>query len=257
MDVMLKYASLTRELPKVFEACVIRGERVILDYAKENVPPPRVDDVRRVTELMVSSIPAGHACALKFTSFGSRENVGRAVQHVKDIVDIAKDRGVSTCLDAEDVLYPTQSYDLMAENNTSDDAWVYKTYQMYRVSAMRELVGDLERARVDGFKIGVKLVRGAYIREQPGLFDTKRETDDSYNRALEVTLTNPNAHAILATHNDVSLRLAKRHPINRYSTAHLLGFGGEPDLRYVPYGRLVELLPYLWRRLLERASYKS
>ena len=70
----------------------------------------------------------------------------------------------------------------------------------------------------------------------------------------------PHAHTMLATHNAESLRLAREFPKNAYYTAQLLGMGmgmgdAQIDYRYVPYGSLWELSPYLLRRLWERMAW--
>ena len=71
---------------------------------------------------------------------------------------------------------------------------------------------DLESAKYDGFKLGVKLVRGAYLRKQTGVFGTKRQVDQAYDDALTFALPVPHAHTMLATHNAESLRLAREFP---------------------------------------------
>jgi len=234
--------------------CREAGERVIVDYAREDVTKD-VSSVRRVTDIMVNSLPAEYMCALKMTSFGSRQSEDIAVGHVDDIITQAKSKGVRVCIDAEDVLYRDACYDLMRRHNTEQNVVVYATYQMYRRDALRELLSDMESSQNHGFKLGVKLVRGAYMRTQSGLFDVKDDTDNSYNRGLGHALSAPHVHAILATHNSLSLRIARRFPKERYVTAHLMGFGGNPTYRYVPFGNLVELTPYLWRRFKERLSW--
>jgi hypothetical protein len=62
---------------------------------------------------------------------------------------------------------------------------------------------------------------------------------------------------MLATHNERSLRYAKRFDKERYVTAQLLGMGKNIgiDYRYVPVGNMFELTPYLIRRLKERMTW--
>lgn len=255
---MLRYAALNSEFKTVLTKIAQRGERIIADYAKENVSSPsRVDAVERTTKIMLDALPAGSMCALKFTSFGSREHPNAATRKVQGIVEHAKERDIKVCLDAEDVLYPQMCYDLMLQNNTREEPWVYTTYQMYRMNALRELREDLEKARRDGICAGVKLVRGAYLKKQAGVFDRKADTDRQYDEAIVHALSCQNAHTVVATHNEHSLRLAHKFPIDRYVTAQLMGMGGasKVDYRYVPYGTLFELTPYLLRRLAERMSW--
>jgi len=255
---MLRYAALRFELKRVMSELYKNGERVILDYAKENVSLSSAMRIRHTTESMINTIPKGSMCALKLTSFGSRESPTQAKHHVSKLIQHAKTRGVSVCIDAEDVLYPDLCYSLMHEHNTSTYTHVYNTYQMYRRDAIDDMMRDIDRAKKEEIMIGIKLVRGAYLRKQPGVFTDKSDTDRQYNDALSEALIVPHAHTILATHNEESLQLATHFSRDKYVTAQLLGLGREPgqvDFRYVPSGSFRELAPYLLRRLWERWSW--
>jgi len=70
-------------------------------------------------------------------------------------------------------------YHLAREHNDeSSMPHVYITYQTYRRRAFSELVRDVESAKRDGFKLGVKLVRGAYLRKQGAFLRRKRRLTD-------------------------------------------------------------------------------
>jgi hypothetical protein len=255
---MLRYAATNRELSGVIQKYRRRGERVILDYARENCNLGDARYVKEITQSMVRALPRGSMCAVKFTSFGSKQNEATAREHVASIVESAKSRGIDIAVDAEEVLYPQSCYELMHRFNTKEHATVYKTYQMYRVDAFEELLGDIERSNKDGFMMGAKLVRGAYLSTQKNVLPNKDDVDHNYNKALHYTCTAPHVHTIVATHNRVSLRIIRKFNMNRYVTAKLMGFdedGDRVDYRYVPYGSLGELTPYLLRRLRERLSW--
>src|SRR5210317_1180065 len=229
---MLRYAATFRELPRVLEILHKRGEKVIVDYAKENCKLRDAFEVMRTTEGVIKTLPPDSMCAIKLTSFGSRESKSKAKDYAHSIIKTAKQHGVKVCIDAEDVLYPDICYDLMTEHNTRTDVHVYKTYQMYRTSAMQELMCDMN--------------------------DTdKAAVDNEYAKAMTHSLVCPHVHTILATHNERSLRYATRFDKEQYVTAQLLGMGKNigVDYRYVPFGNLVELTPYLIRRLRERMSW--
>lgn len=255
---MLKYAALNHELTTVIRSICTRKERVIVDYARENVKLRDSDLVFDVTQSIAQAVPSGSMCALKLSSFGVSESPSRAASAVHRLVDIAKARGVQVCIDAEDVLYPNICYELMMAHNTSNVVHVYNTYQMYRRDALSEMRTDICKSMDDGFMIGLKLVRGAYLKKQFGVFDTKDQTDAQYDTALVEALSTSSARTILATHNEISLEKALRFDRGVYSTAQLMGMGrplGQVDYRYVPYGSLSELTPYLLRRLWERMSW--
>ena len=256
---MLRHAALNSELSRVIQRISNRGERVIIDYARENVNAREAPMIRNITETMVSAMPPGSMCALKLTSFGSEQSPERACEHASHIIDVAKDKRIRVCLDAEDVLYPEACYELMRRHNTVDVPHVYNTYQMYRRDGLVDMCRDADSAKRDGFMIGLKLVRGAYLRRQRGLFGNKSETDTQFDEAVRRALTTPHAHTILATHNESSLALASEYDRRTYVIAQLMGFGrplGSSDYRYVPYGTFYELFPYLLRRLRERMSWE-
>jgi len=255
---MLKYAALNRELTTVIRSICARNERVIVDYARENVKLKDIDLVFDVTQSIAQAVPSGSMCALKLSSFGVSESRSHATSSVHRLVDIAKARGVRICIDAEDVLYPDICYELMRTHNTSSEVHVYNTYQMYRRDALSEMKIDVCKSMDDGFMIGLKLVRGAYLKKQPGVFTAKGETDAQYDAALVEALSTSSAHTVLATHNEISLEKALMFDRSSYVTAQLMGMGrplGHVDYRYVPYGSLTELTPYLLRRLWERMSW--
>lgn len=254
---MLRYAATFRELPRVLEIIHKRGEKVIVDYAKENCKLRDAFEVMRTTESVIKTLPPESMCAIKLTSFGSRESKSTAKDCAHSIIKTAKKHGVKICIDAEDVLYPDICYDMMAEHNTKTKVNVYKTYQMYRMRAMQELLCDMDDTQKDGVMLGAKLVRGAYLRTQEGLFSNKADVDNEYAKAMAYSLVCPHVHAIIATHNEMSLRYATRFDKDQYVTAQLLGMGKNIgiDYRYVPFGNMVELTPYLLRRLRERMSW--
>lgn len=261
---LFRYAALNSELPAAVRRVYSAGERVILDYARENVRLVDVPRVVRVSQCMIDGAPEHAMVALKLTSFGAREHLNSALDDVDALVCRAKARGVVTLLDAEDQLWPAPCYELCRSHNSEDTAWVYNTYQMYRRDAYDEMCADVRSAHRDGIALGIKLVRGAYLRTQRGgiLCGSKSETDAQYERAMTQALGAPRARTLLATHNEASLRYAETNfPRERYLTAQLCGMGrqlgcGTIDYRYVPFGDLTELAPYLLRRLRERLVWE-
>jgi len=235
-----------------------RGEKIILDYARENQPLREANNILDESVKLVKMLDPGDMFAVKYTSFGSRDSPVIANSYINTLVNFAKSRDVRICLDAEDVLYPELCYNMMADHNTKDRVHVYKTYQMYRRDAMVELLDDIASSDKDKIMLGVKLVRGAYMKKQDNVFTVKGETDSEYNKAIRTILQFPHVHAILATHNEHSLIMATNFKKERYVTAQLLGMGreGHIDYRYIPTGTIWELVPYLFRRFVERMSWQ-
>jgi len=248
---MLRYASLNFELTRVLEKVYRQGARVIVDYAKENCRVSEAPDVLMKTNLITKALPVDALCAIKLTSFGSRQNPSYARECAESVIQTAKHRGVRVCIDAEDVLYPDMCLDLMEMYNTPNcPPTVYKTYQMYRLDAFGELTRDIE----SGVPLGVKLVRGAYLRtQQDPVFSTKAEVDHSFRKGMALVLDAPHAHTIVATHNLEDMDYAQAHGME---VAQLMGMHHPgADYVYVPYGNLWELTPYLLRRLRERIMF--
>lgn len=248
---MMRYAALNFELPKVIERVYQQGARVIVDYAKENCRPSEAPDIIARTNVITKALPVDALCAIKLTSFGSRHNPGYAQRCAQSVIETAKRRGVRVLIDAEDVLYSDMCLELMRMYNTPGvPPTVYKTYQMYRMGAVRELTRDIE----SGIPLGVKLVRGAYLHTQRDLvFPSKHLVDHSFRKGMNLVLDVPHVHTIVATHNTEDVTFAQSQGLE---VAQLLGMHADDvDYIYVPYGNLWELTPYLLRRLRERLSW--
>lgn len=172
--------------------------------------------------------------------------------------------------------------DLMRKYNKKK-ALVYNTAQMYRwdrIAYLKELNTIAEK---ENFFIGVKLVRGAYIEkereraEKMGYRDpmqkTKKDTDRDYNESVKYCIENINKIAFCcATHNEKSsmllIQLMQQHNISltdeRVYFAQLLGMSdhisnnmgraGYNVAKYVPYGPVKDVTPYLIRRAEENTS---
>ena len=100
---------------------------------------------------------------------------------------------------------------------------IFGTYQAYKKCMPEVISAHLALAQKEGFSLGVKLVRGAYLGSDPRhrLHDTKEDTDDCFNaiaagvlaRQWNATVTGegefPPASIVLATHNADSVRRAR------------------------------------------------
>ncbi|KAL2889473.1 Proline dehydrogenase 1, mitochondrial [Ceratocystis lukuohia] len=148
---------------------------------------------------------------------------------INEICNLAVQRGVRLLFDAEQArLQPgidKWTLDYMRKYNTgSDDAVIFGTYQAYLKRAPAVLQSHLEIAAKEGFTVGVKLVRGAYLGSDPRhlIHDTKQDTDDCYNALAKAVLRQewdgpmqskvpfPKTSMVLASHNADSLRIARK-----------------------------------------------
>ncbi|MFM7588536.1 MAG: proline dehydrogenase family protein, partial [Bacteroidota bacterium] len=161
-------------------------------------------------------------------------------------------------------------------------AIVIQTLQMYRHDRLEYLDQGLKHAQEEGYVPGFKVVRGAYMekeRERAGLLGyldpiqpDKETTDRDTHRAIEILLQHPNAFLCLGTHNRSTCvwatELMERFGLAKISErilfAQLLGMSdslsaeladtGFRVAKYLPYGPVDKVLPYLLRRARENSS---
>lgn len=213
----------------------------------------------------------------------------RVQNRVNSICKAAHDAGVPIFIDAEES-WIQQAIDnlanLMMSLYNKQKAIVYNTYQLYRKDRLAYLKHSFELAQQGGYYLGAKLVRGAYMEKERAraaeksypspIQDTKENTDKDYNTALLFCIENINHIAICAgTHNENSsmylaqLLKEKAIPSNdkHIYFSQLLGMSdhisynlaneGFNVAKYVPYGPVNEVLPYLIRRAQENTSVKG
>lgn len=164
-----------------------------------------------------------------------------------------------------------------------NEAIVYNTVQLYRTDRLDYLKKLTEAAKTEGFKVGVKLVRGAYMEKEreralslgypSPIQPDKDATDRDFDAALEwcvahlnhVSLCagshNENSNALLCQNMD-KLGIARND--KRVWFAQLLGMSDPISFnlacanyqvaKYVPYGPIAETIPYLIRRAEENTS---
>jgi proline dehydrogenase len=166
---------------------------------------------------------------------------------------------------------------MMKKYNT-EKAVVFTTPQMYRTDRLAFLEGLVAKSQDGGFKVGVKLVRGAYweresAKKQNIVYATKKDTDDAFNRALGICVANIEHVAVCnATHNEESTRyltnvmrdkgIAKDdkriHFSQLYGMSDHISFTlaaeGYNVTKYLPYGKVNQVIPYLIRRAQENSS---
>jgi len=194
--------------------------------------------------------------------------------------------GKPVFIDAEESwIQPT--IDAMAESAmrrwNGEKTIVYNTVQLYRTDRLDYLKKLTEAAKTEGFKVGVKLVRGAYMEKEreralslgyPSPIQRDKDaTDRDFDAALEwcvahldhVSLCagshNENSNALLCRNMD---KLGIARDDKRVWFAQLLGMSDPVSFnlacanyqvaKYVPYGPIAETIPYLIRRAEENTS---
>jgi proline dehydrogenase len=210
----------------------------------------------------------------------------RVMKRVDTICHRAHERNVRVFIDAEESwiqdTIDTLAYEMMYRYN-HERPIVYNTYQMYRWESMTHLRRDTAEAQAKGYYLGVKLVRGAYLEKerlraheeeyQDPIQPTKEDTDVAFNEAIDFCLQNRETISIcLGTHNEEScqycVQLMKDMGIQPNDVhiyfAQLLGMSdnisynlanaGYNVAKYVPYGPVEAVMPYLFRRAEENKS---
>jgi proline dehydrogenase len=172
---------------------------------------------------------------------------------------------------------------LMMEKYNKTTAVVYNTIQLYRHDRLSFLKDSLDAANEKNFLLGAKLVRGAYMEKErkraadkklPDPIQTSKEnTDKDYNTAVEFCIKNITTIAfIVASHNEKSnlytTQLMDRNGLSHnHSHIHFSQLYGMSDnitfnlakngfsvSKYLPFGPIDDVIPYLMRRARENSS---
>ncbi len=213
----------------------------------------------------------------------------RVRSRVDEICGLSFKTGTPVFIDAEDSWIQDaidHLADEMMEKYNSSEAIVYNTIQLYRHDRLAFLKSSFEKAKANSYFVGLKLVRGAYMEKeraraaekgyQDPIQPTKEASDRDYDAALDFCIDNIDRIAICAgTHNEESsMHLAKlmdkkgiAHGNKHVYFAQLFGMSdhisfnlanaGYNVAKYVPYGPIREVIPYLIRRAQENTSVKG
>lgn len=212
------------------------------------------------------------AFAMKLSSFAPHRP-GKTLQ--KLVRQVLENPSHSVLLDAEqDSLHALEKFHFKALLLDNASPRLYKTYQMYRRDALGSMINDLDHHS----KLGIKLVRGAYMNQDLSVVHpTIEDTHRVYNNALRHVLENvipkrkQAVRLMIATHNQESVELAISilkqggHEMSKQvAFAQLMGMAdhlsdrivtnGFTVYKYIPFGRFWETFPYLTRRLHENMT---
>jgi len=213
----------------------------------------------------------------------------RFIKRIDDACSVAKDLGVGVFLDAEeswlqDAMDDVARY-LMSRYN-KDKVTVYNTYQLYRHDKLEQLRSDFYTATSEGYMLGAKIVRGAYMEKENDRaeelgYDTpiqpnKEATDRDFNKAILFCLDHHDSIAFCnASHNLDSVKLMVDEIIKRgipRDHDHLnfsqlqgmsdhitfnLAAAGFNTAKYIVYGPVRDVVPCLIRRADENTAVKG
>jgi len=219
-------------------------------------------------------------------SVKDRQHYDKMVSRVDSICKAAFTADTSVFIDAEETwiqeTIDTVAFEMMKKYNQKTPI-VYNTLQMYRHDRLNFLQRMIEESKSLGLIYGVKLVRGAYMEKERArakdkgypspIQPNKKATDTDFDKALEILVENFEHVAICAgTHNEESslklVELIDEKGLDKTSKriyfAQLLGMSDHISYnlsnakynvgKYVPYGPVKEVMPYLLRRADENTS---
>lgn len=198
-------------------------------------------------------------------------------------------KGVPVMVDAEESwiqdIIDSLVMEMMQRYN-EEKPIVVNTYQLYRKDRLDVLKTHYEQTKRQGIYFGAKLVRGAYLEQERDraqkhgyhspVHDTKAATDKDYDEAVQFCIDHSDScFTMVASHNEESNRLGveqlvnnnldKAHPHVWFSqlygmadhiTYNLAQYGCNVA-KYIPYGPVKAVVPYLVRRAEENSSVQS
>ncbi len=223
---------------------------------------------------------------LNVLSAEEKEEWDRVVIRLIKICTAAQRNNVGVLVDAEEtwIQDPVDALSMqMMEKFNISKVVVYNTIQLYRHDRLQFYKDSLKESQNENFILGVKLVRGAYMEKERAraaelnypspIQPDKESTDKDYNAAIEFSIDNlDNLFLIVASHNEHSnlytTQLLEQKNIklnnNRVHFSQLLGMSdnitfnlakaGCSVSKYLPFGPLKDVVPYLMRRAQENSS---
>jgi len=227
-----------------------------------------------------------YRAALQGLSTEEKEEWQRVLNRMRKICDTAAAKNIGVLVDAEEtwIQDPVDAITLlMMDELNKSKIVIYNTVQLYRHDRLQFLTDMLIAARDRNFILGAKLVRGAYMEKErkraeelgyaSPIQPDKESSDRDYNLGVELCIDNIDQVAlIVASHNEYSnlyaTELLKKkglpynHPHIHFSQLYgmsdnitfNLAKAGCAVSKYLPFGPIKDVVPYLMRRAQENSS---
>ena len=254
-----------------------------LSFSKENTALPF--SVFKATSLGPINLFKKKSSGIALTD--SEKNEWKRIElRIDTCCAAAKKIGVKMLIDAEESwIQPAidEIAESLMEKYNKKTPVIYTTLQMYRKDRMIYMKNLYDKATKRDFKVGIKLVRGAYIEKEnlkayelgkpSPICESKELTDQNFNNGLDYMLSKLNIGSLfMGSHNEQSIlrvtewmsknKISKNHPhiwfSQLYGMADHISFNlassGYQVVKYVPYGPVNEVIPYLIRRAEENTS---
>ena len=211
---------------------------------------------------------------------------GRVTNRLQQICEAGHQKNIGVLVDAEEtwIQDPVDALTmLMMDQFNTSKAVVYNTIQLYRHDRLAFLKQSSAAALERNFMLGVKIVRGAYMEKErkraaemgytSPIQANKAASDNDYNEAVKFCIEHlANISVIIASHNEESNLLATnlldQHQIpHNHAGVHFSQLYGMSDnitfnlaksgfsvSKYLPFGPIKDVVPYLMRRAQENSS---
>ena len=254
-----------------------------IDISKNNLNLPFV--VFKPTGYGSTDLLEKKSKSIPFSSIENKE-WNRMVNRFRMTFEKAKSINIKVFVDAEESWIQPAIDEIVEEfmvEYNKKDVLIFNTVQMYRKGRLEYLKNLKNKATKSNFKIGIKLVRGAYMEKerlrarrmnyQSPICNSKEDTDNQYNKGVEFMFDNIDLFSIfLGSHNEQSvlnaLLLADKMAISKNNQNLYFGqlFGmsdnltftlaknGYNSVKYLPYGPVKDVIPFLIRRAEENTS---
>ncbi len=282
VETILDYGAEGKESDAAFDITVeesIKSIRFAAEHDTVNVVSCKVTGL--ASNALLEKATSGNDLNTKET-----EDFNKMLQRLDQICKEAHKLKVALFIDAEESWMQDaidQATDTMMERYNKEYVTVYNTYQMYRHDRLDFLEKSFEYAQENGFILGAKLVRGAYMEKErarakekgyPSPIQlNKKACDKDYNAAVKFCVDNyEKISSCVASHNEFSTRyqlemmeemnIPKKHKhfnfCQLYGMSDNLTFNlakaGYNVAKYVPYGPVKDVIPYLIRRAKENSA---
>ncbi|HZI00183.1 MAG TPA: proline dehydrogenase family protein [Flavisolibacter sp.] len=224
--------------------------------------------------------------ALMQLNAAERNEWDRVIERARRIFDVAAQKKIGVLVDAEEtwIQDPVDALVmLMMDVYNKEWAVIYNTIQLYRHDRLEFLKKSFDAAKERKFILGAKLVRGAYMEKErkratekgysSPIQPSKEASDKDYNDGVRFCIEHlDNIAVIVASHNEYSnlltvqlLQESKQslnHPHVHFSQlygmsdniTYNLAKAGCSVSKYLPFGPIKDVIPYLMRRAQENTS---
>uniref|UniRef100_A0A3B3V1S8 Proline dehydrogenase n=2 Tax=Poecilia TaxID=8080 RepID=A0A3B3V1S8_9TELE len=249
-----------------------------------------IDDRANTSDLLLAPNLDKLEPLLKNFTIEDENQIKRTLERLDVLAKCALENGVRLMVDAEQTYFQPAISKLTLDSQriyNREKPVVFNTYQCYLKEAYKNVTMDVELSRREGWCFAAKLVRGAYMyqererakefRYEDPINPNYESTSTMYHRCLDFVLDeialNRKANVMVASHNEDTIKytLKRMNELgllpaeNKVFFGQLLGMcdqisfplgqAGFPVYKYVPYGPVSEVMPYLSRRAQENRGF--